>query len=295
MIFTTLRGSFFLTLMLIVSITLSGCSFDIGSIISGLGNVIGKISGNIGGFIQKGLDFAGGFMEKAQEFIAPIMEVGQAVSDKFAPIAEKVTGAFDKVGGVIDKVGSAGQAISDFGRDIAKSGVDALGNQIQANAPSSEIIFNPNSEDNTIITRPGSQIAQTARSRAQQAAADELITAEERQKAKEQVIVHVNEMNAAIGNLTAQLRSAELTTEQRADLQGKIDNIRSGMSEIIKDPTSSAAKATLKKVKNDVEVVKKVAKVYADRAKATVAAVKSVGSSLGDAAKSSRDFFRSLF
>lgn len=295
MIFSALRGSFFLTLMLIVSVTLSGCSFDIGSIVSGLGNVIGKISGNIGGFIQKGLDFAGGFMEKAQEFIAPIMEVGQAVSDKFGPIAEKVQGGFDKVKGVVDKVGNIGQSISDFGQNFVQSGVDALGNKIEASAPASEVVYDPNSEDGVVTVRPEIQTAQQAQNIAQQEAANELITTEDRKQAREQVVEHVNQMNAAIGNLTAELRNAQLTAEQRADLQGKIDNIRAGMSQIIKDPTSSAAKAALKKVKSDVDVVKKVAKVYADRAKATFDAVKSVGSSFGDAARSARDFVKSLF
>ena len=289
MIFSALRGSFFLTLMLIVSVTLSGCSFDIGSIVSGLGNVIGNISGNIGGFIEKGLDFAGNFMGKAQEFLGPVMEVGQSITEKFGPIAEKITGGIEKVQGVIEKVSDVGRAVSDFSQNFVQSGVDALGNALPSNVPVSEVVYDPDNEDITV--RPDNQqVTETA-----QNAANELITTEEREQATEEVVLHVNQMNAAISDLTSQLRNAQLSAEQRAALQSQISNIRSSMSQIVKDPTSSASRALLKKAQADVKAVTSVAKAYANTAKATFEAVKSVGSAFGNAAKSVKDTAKNIF
>lgn len=110
-----LRSSLLITLLLIVSITLSGCSIDFGAIFAGIKTFIGNISGNLGEFVSKGIDTVKGVIDTVKTVAKPVVDTAK---DIFKNVKDKV----DTVKDVIDK----GKGIVDDVKGVIKTGKDAV-------------------------------------------------------------------------------------------------------------------------------------------------------------------------
>lgn len=108
-----LRSSLLITLLLIVSITLSGCSIDFGAIFAGIKTFIGNISGNLGEFVSKGIDTVKGVIDTVKTVAKPVVDTAK---DIFKNVKDKV----DTVKDVIDK----GKGVIKTGKDAVKDVID---------------------------------------------------------------------------------------------------------------------------------------------------------------------------
>ncbi len=298
MLMSVLRNSLFISLLLMVSVTLSGCSVDFGAIFSGLKNVVGNISSGLGSFIEKGVGMAKDFVGKAKEFVTPILEKGKEIYDKVKPIADKVKDGFDKVQNVVNQVQDAGNAISDFGKQMKEGGNDAVGNKIDQNAATNEVVAAPDDEDAVITIRPEGNATASANvgtNATASAAVNSLMTPAEREAVTKSVTTNVNQISAAVDNLSKNLKQLKVSDAERKATEEKISKLRDSLKAVLKDPTSKEAQAQLKAAKADVDGLATTAKKYADLAKGTIESVKSTVSGLENSFNSIKDSFSSVF
>lgn len=298
MFMSVLRNSLFISLLLMVSVTLSGCSVDFGAIFSGLKNVIGNISSGLGGFIEKGVGMAKDFIGKAKEFVTPIIEKGKEIYDKVKPIADKVKDGFDKVQNVVNKVQDVGNAISDFGKQMKEGGNDAVGNKIDQNAATNEVVASPDDEDAVITIRPegnATTSANVAANATASAAVNSLMTPAEREAVTKSVTTNVNQISAAVDNLSRNLKQMKISDAERKATEEKINKLRDSLKAVLKDPTSKEAQRQLKAAKGDVDSLAATAQKYADLAKGTIESVKNTVSGLENSFNSIKDSFSSVF
>ncbi len=298
MFVSILRNSLFISLLLMVSITLSGCNVDFGAILSGLKNVVGNLSQNLGGFIDKGIGMAKDFIGKAKEFVTPILDKGKEIYDKVKPIAEKVKDGFDKAQNIVNKVQDAGNAISDFGKQMKEGGNDAIGNRIDNNAPTSEQVPARDDEDAVITIRPegnATASANVAANATASAAVNSLMTPAEREAVTKSVTTNVNQISAAVDNLSRNLKQMKISDAERKATEEKINKLRDSLKAVLKDPTSKEAQRQLKAAKGDVDSLAATAQKYADLAKGTIESVKNTVSGLENSFNSIKDSFSSVF
>lgn len=273
----TLRGSVFFTFMLIVSMTLTGCSIDIGSIVSGLQNVVGDLGGKIGGFIEKGLSFAKDFVGKAKEFVSPILDAGKEIFKDFAPVVEKIQDGFGKVDSVFDAVGNVSNSIKDVTNAISGSGQDSTGDDADPNATTNEVVAAPDDEDSVITLNPENSNDTSSSSGSSSNNADTEVSTESEIKAQAaQVADGTAKISEGVTALADQLKKFQLTDAQKKELEAKINSIKTNLAKIRKDPTSSEAKALFEQSRGDVEAVIAEAKKFGDAAKGTIDSLKSV-------------------
>lgn len=278
---TMLRSSLFVSLLLIVSVTLSGCSFDFGAILGGLKNVLGNVASGLGGFIEKGMTFAKDFIGKAKEFITPIVEKGKEIYGKVAPVADKIKNGIDKAEDVVNKVSDAGNAITDFGNKMTEGGNDAVGNKIDKEAPTSEVVADPDNEESEITVKP-----EGAQAPAAPAATSETLTAKDKETATKAVTTNVNQISAAVDTLSKNIKKLNVSDAEKKATEAQIQKIRDNMKLILKDPTSKEAQALLKSTRADAEKVAATAKKYTELAKGTIDSLNGVVKSLDGGFKS---------
>lgn len=271
----TLRGSLFVTFMLIVSMTLTGCNFDIGSIVSGLQNVIGDLGGKLGGFIDKGLGFAKDFIGKAKDFVGPILEKGKEIFKDFAPVAEKIQDGFGKVTSVFDKVGNVGNQIKEVTSAIAGAGKDSSGDDIDTDAPTSDIVNSPDDEDAEITIKPEENTG-SGDSSADEDEEEEVSTESEIRAQAAVVADGTKKISEGVSSIADQLKNLKMTDAEKKALTDKIKKIKDNLDKIRKDPTSKEAKALFESSKKDVESVIAEAKKFGDIAKGTIDSLKKV-------------------
>lgn len=291
----TFRGSIFISLMLIVSMTLTGCSFDIGSIVSGLQNVIGDMGGKIGGFIEKGLGFAKDFVGKAKEFVGPLIDAGKEIFEDFAPIAEKITDGFGKVEGVLDDVGNVGDAVTSFADNISNSGRDSAGEDIDPDAPTSEVVPEPDDEEAEIVISPQDDDENDTPAASDDSAEDEVSTQEEIEAQAKALVAGAR---TTIDGLTSfqsnYLDNLDVDEEEVKALKDKIDSIKINLGKILKDPTSDEAKELFENAKDDFEVVSAKVKEYGNYAEGALDSLKSVFEDTKDVFNSFNDAYSSI-
>lgn len=290
----TFRGSVFFTFMLIVSMTLTGCSFDIGSIVSGIQNVIGDLGGKLGGFIEKGLSFAQDFVGKAKEFVGPIIDAGKEIFSDFAPIAEKIQDGFGKVESVFDTVGNVSNSIKDVTNAISGSGQDSSGDNADPTAPTNEVVVSPDDEDSVITLNPSNDNNPAAAPDQGNNADDEVLTQSELQDQAQKIAEGTEKISEGVAALTDQLRQFQLTDAQKRELGEKISNIRLALSQIRQDPTSSRAKALFEQSKSDVEDIIAEVKRFGDVAKGTIDSLEQVMEETKTAFNSFNNAFSSI-
>lgn len=140
------RGSLFLSLMLILSITLSGCSFDFSKIISGVKNVLGKVVTGIGSVIKKGVDVVKKGVEVAKPVVSSVANaVGEFTGNK-DNIVSKIDSGMNKVDGALDKVSNFGQKLEDTGNKLTDNGKDSAGNNVSDKVSTKQTVANPNKD-----------------------------------------------------------------------------------------------------------------------------------------------------
>ncbi|MEW6710588.1 MAG: hypothetical protein AB1403_12255 [Candidatus Riflebacteria bacterium] len=272
----TFRGSLFLTFMLIASMTLTGCSMDIGQIISGLQNVVGDLGGKLGGFIDKGLSFAKDFIGKAKDFVSPILDAGKEIFKDFAPVAEKIQDGFGKVTSVFDKVGNVGNQIKEVTSAIADAGKDSSGDDIDTDAPTSDIVNSPDDEDAEITIKPDEENG-TGDSSADEDDDEAEVSTESEIRAQAAVVADgTKKISEGVSSIADQLKNLKMTDAEKKALTDKIKKIKDNLDKIRKDPTSKEAKALFESSKKDVESVIAEAKKFGDIAKGTIDSLKKV-------------------
>jgi gas vesicle protein len=275
--------------MLIVSMTLTGCSFDLGAIVSGLQNVIGDIGGKIGGFIEKGLDFAKDFVGKAKDFIGPIVDAGKEIFEDFAPIAENITNAVDTVDGGLDSVGNVGDAVTGFADAISGTGKDSAGEDLDEEAPVNEVVPDPDNEDAVIEINPDED-----EDSATETADEEVTDTEDLQEQSQALKDGAEETLTAVSALGDQISGFDMSDDDKDALKERLNRIKDNIKIIISDPTSKASKALFEQTKNDVNSVVEDAKKFGDLAKATVDSLEEVFDQTKDMFDSFNDAYSSI-
>lgn len=300
----TFRGSVFISLMIIVSMTLTGCSIDIGSIVSGLQNVIGDIGGKLGPLLEKGMGFAKDFVGKAKEFVGPLLDKGKEMFKEFSPTIDKIKDGFGKAKGIFDKAGDVVKKIKGFSEDMAKKGVDAVGDSLNPAKAIAEIVLDPDNEDAettetpaAVTTAPATSVTDTTTD--DEDAAAEVVSDAELKFQAEEVVKGVNNISNGVSELAEQISKLEITDAEKDALMTKIRSVKAAMETIKKGPTSKEAKSLFEKSRGDVEDIIKEAKKYGDIAKGTLDSLKSVTDNaketynkFSDACDSIKSFFK---
>ncbi len=110
------RGSLFLTLMLIISISLTGCSFS--DIVKGFKNTFGSVLSGIGGVISSVAKVAKGVIEVVKPVVSAVSDAIAKVTGKENTFGDKINSALDKVSGIADKVDEFGQKVKTTGEGM---------------------------------------------------------------------------------------------------------------------------------------------------------------------------------
>ncbi len=147
-----LRGSFLMSLMLIVCITLSGCDFDMSKIVSGIKNTLGSVVTGVGNFLQKGVEIGKTVLKGAKEIINPILDAGKEVFKNFDGTADKISKGLDKVDGVLDKGSEVAQKVVKAGEKLKQDGKDSTGNKASSSESSTEKVADPKKDSDTSTT-----------------------------------------------------------------------------------------------------------------------------------------------
>ncbi|MFA5598216.1 MAG: hypothetical protein GX031_12050 [Candidatus Riflebacteria bacterium] len=141
-----LRSAMFISLLLIVSVTLSGCSIDFAAIFDGIKTFIGNLSGNLGGFIEKGVGVVKDVISKVKEVAGPIADIAKNVFNNTNLTADKVMDTLNQADATADRVGEVGGALRDVGNRLNTT--DAVGNNT-GNAPTAAAVAPRDTEETT--------------------------------------------------------------------------------------------------------------------------------------------------
>ncbi|MDD3377466.1 MAG: hypothetical protein PHF08_08430 [Candidatus Riflebacteria bacterium] len=141
-----LRSAMFISLLLIVSVTLSGCSIDFGAIFNGIKTFIGNLSGNLGSFIKKGVGVVKDVISKVKEVAEPIADIAKNVFNNTSVTADKVMDTLNKADATADRVGEVGGTLRDVGNKLNTT--DAVGNNT-GNAPTAAAVAPRDTEETT--------------------------------------------------------------------------------------------------------------------------------------------------
>ena len=128
-----LRSAMFISLLLIVSVTLSGCSIDFGAIFNGIKTFIGNLSGNLGSFIEKGVGVVKDVISKVKEVAGPIADIAKNVFNNTSVTADKVMDTLNKADATADRVGEVGGTLRDVGNKLNTT--DAVSNNPMLRQP----------------------------------------------------------------------------------------------------------------------------------------------------------------
>ncbi len=141
-----LRSAMFISLLLIVSVTLSGCSIDFAAIFDGIKTFIGNLSGNLGGFIEKGVGVVKDVISNVKEVAGPIADIAKNVFNNTNLTADKVMDTLNQADATADRVGEVGGALRDVGNRLNTT--DAVGNNT-GNAPTAAAVAPRDTEETT--------------------------------------------------------------------------------------------------------------------------------------------------
>ena len=136
------RGSLFLTLMLIISISLTGCSFS--DIVKGFKNTFGSVLKGVGGVISSVAKVAKGVIEVVKPVVSAVSDAVAKLTGKENTFGDKINSALDKVSGIADKVDEFGQKVKTTGESMKSDEKDGDGTETgssNVNNPGSD---NPN-------------------------------------------------------------------------------------------------------------------------------------------------------
>jgi hypothetical protein len=113
-----LRSSLLITLLLIVSVTLSGCSVDFSAIFSGIKTFIGNISGNLGEFVSKGINTVKGVVDTVKTVAKPIVDTAKNIFNNVKEKVDTVKGVIDTGKGIVKDVKDTVTGVIDTGKGL---------------------------------------------------------------------------------------------------------------------------------------------------------------------------------
>ena len=116
------RGSLFVTLLLILSVTLSGCDINLGDIIGGLKNTLGSVIGGIGNVIQAGVKVVKNVIEVVKPVVSSVTDAIAQFTGRTNTFGEKINNALDRASNAMDKVDEFGQRLKDTGENMRNTG-----------------------------------------------------------------------------------------------------------------------------------------------------------------------------
>lgn len=148
------RGSFFICLMFVLSITLTGCSFS--DIVDGFKNTFGSVFKGVGNIVSSVAKVAKTVIKVVKPVVTAVTDAISALTGKENTIGDKINGALDKVSGVVDKVDEFGQKIKETGEKL--KGED--GNQQDPDDTSSDV-NNPTTDDEDEVATDTTDIGRT--------------------------------------------------------------------------------------------------------------------------------------
>lgn len=138
-----MRGSLFICLMFIISISLTGCDIDLGKIVSGVKNTLGKVAEGVGNIIQKAVPV----VKNVVDAVKPVVSsVADAISS-FTGKSNKITETFDKVVGkvdnILDKASGIGEKLVETGKSWQ---TDSAGNAASGTAEVGQGVADPTAD-----------------------------------------------------------------------------------------------------------------------------------------------------
>ncbi|OQB47470.1 MAG: hypothetical protein BWY02_02120 [bacterium ADurb.Bin157] len=299
-----LRSAMFISLLLIVSVTLSGCSIDFGAIFNGIKTFIGNLSGNLGGFIEKGVGVVKDVIGKVKEVAGPIADIAKNVFNNTSLTADKVMDTLNQADATADRVGGIGGTLRDVGNRLNTT--DAVGNNT-GNAPTAAAVAPRDTEETTnnaggtTIVNQGNRFTNWLNS---------LVSNDRKQneaKAVNNITTTINNGNTAQNNLTlpsavpqnevetlserekevvkenikkeaAYIKEnieklnreiASLSGAARDDVEASkanMEKISKKIDEIIKDPLNERSINTVDEVADEIEEVLNIANKYGNQA-----------------------------
>lgn len=300
-----MRGSLFLSCLLVVSITLSGCSgFE------QIFSFIGNLGSTIGNFVQKAVEVGKGVVDKAKTFVQPIIEKGKEIVDKVKPVVEQVKGAIDTGKKVFDDVKEVVSSAKDGFKGLVDTfrgqDTDAAGNQVNANLPVQNAVPDPDNEDANAAagTTAAAAAGTTGAGAAQPAAAanplnnlaQALETLADPQKAKE-ITDKVKQASADIkkkvDSIEALLKDPALTQEVRG-IMVQTRNDMKALQDQVKNVLDGkvTTESELKRLQDDLKNGQQAFQDITDRAKAVVNGITSVVDSAKDSFKEFKDILK---
>ena len=133
-----LRGSLFLSFMLIISVTLTGCNIDIGKIVSGLTNTLGSIVSGVGKIIKSGVEVVKKVVDTAKPVVTSVANAIGEFTGKTDAVASKIDSGLNKVDSALNKASNLGQKIENAGEKLKASAQDSAGNKLSSTAPTTQ-------------------------------------------------------------------------------------------------------------------------------------------------------------
>jgi len=156
-----LRGSFFLSLMLIISITLTGCSLDLGKIFSGLTNILGSIIKGVGTVIKAVVGVVQGVVNAVTSITNEISNAmgSSGNSSGTASGTSNISSNNNKTASGTAKIASNtsplssiagfGTQLENIGDSLIKAGQDSAGNKVASGTATTQTTASSKSDSNT--------------------------------------------------------------------------------------------------------------------------------------------------
>ena len=266
------RGSLFLTLMLIISISLTGCSFS--DIVKGFKNTFGSVLKGVGGVISSVAKVAKGVIEVVKPVVSAVSDAVAKLTGKENTFGDKINSALDKVSGIADKVDEFGQKVKTTGESMKSDEKDGDGTETgssNVNNPGSD---NPNDDPASGTPQvnpnddPASGTPQVNSNENPNDPDDSLLTDEEKEAEKQKVSDEIvksisgleNDIDAAIAFMKKEQSSLNnniFLKNNVISITAKLNGCKKTLKECRENPLSQTSRAKYTLLESDLQAIKK--------------------------------------
>lgn len=276
MFIKTLKASMFLTLLLIVSVTLTGCNdSDSGdTIIQNIRVVVGRINDGLTGFVDGVVNVVSTAASGIQNVIGAVAQAGQQVVGAFQVLIGNASGTVSLIQGQISDVTQTATGTDRF----VLGQTDALGQPITTGTSLTSFVNNPDSEAATATAQTDTAAAATASSTA-------LMTDAELQQLAENVEDAVYDIADAVDDLTWYLDYyVQVSDAEAAEYDAQLDAIYNNLDQIMLDPTSAASRTLLQQTAQAAQNLINRAQTFQGMASDSLAVVQEIGTAFANTA-----------
>lgn len=232
-----LRGSFFISLLLIISITLSGCDFS--AILSGLKNVFGSVISGIGNIIKAGVEVVKNVIKVAKPVVTAVAGAVGEITGKKDNIVSKIDSGLSKVDGALDKVSNVGQQMVDAGNKL-KNDKDSAGNTASGTVKVTQTTGSTKKDSDSIA----SSTASVSKNDSSKNTSNNNNTSNSSSKTLDDLAEQIRKIFGdsakveVIGSSTARVVNTSLNTKEEnekiaKDIKAGIDDISKGIDSLI--------------------------------------------------------------